>query len=88
MTPPPIRRYSHGDRVYVRAQQVWMILAAHVMNTSGKFSDRLLTYGDLARHHWRILPPERPPGAQLHRREPANRRTWARRCGRQEQVVA
>lgn len=49
MTPPAIRRYSHGDRVYVRAQQVWMILAAHVMNTSGKFSDRLLTYGDLAK---------------------------------------
>ena len=26
-----------------------MILVAHVMNTSGKFSDRLLTYGDLAK---------------------------------------
>ncbi|MHC2582673.1 hypothetical protein ACVI1J_005152 [Bradyrhizobium diazoefficiens] len=49
MAPPAIRRYSHGDRVYVRAQQVWMILVGHVMNTSGKFTDRLLTYGDLAK---------------------------------------
>jgi hypothetical protein len=48
MTLPAIRKYSHGDRVYVRAQQVWLILVAHVMSTTGKFADRLLTYGELA----------------------------------------
>ena len=49
MPPPAIRRYSHGDRVYVRAQQVWLILVAHVMSSSGNFADRLLTYGVLAK---------------------------------------
>ncbi len=49
MTPPAIRCYSHGDRVYVRAQQVWLILVGHVMNSSAPFKDRLLTYGDLAK---------------------------------------
>lgn len=49
MAPPDIRRYSHGDRVYVRAQQVWMILVAHVMMTKGlTFRERLLSYGQLA----------------------------------------
>jgi hypothetical protein len=46
---PTIRRYSHGDRVYVRAQQVWLILVAHVMSNRGRFTDRLLTNGELAK---------------------------------------
>lgn len=49
MTPPRIRRYSHGDRVFVRAQQVWLILVAHAMSFTGKFAERLLTYGELAK---------------------------------------
>lgn len=51
MASPQIRRYSHGDRAYVRAQQVWLILVAHVMSMprSRKFADKLLTYGELAK---------------------------------------
>jgi hypothetical protein len=46
---PPIRRFRTGDRVYVRAQQVWLILVAHVMSTRDEDDeDRFLTYGELA----------------------------------------
>jgi hypothetical protein len=48
MAVPPTKRYAPGDRVYVRAQQVWLILVARVMSTSGPWKGRLLTYGDLA----------------------------------------
>ena len=48
MSPPSIRKFALGDRVYVRAQQVWLILVAHVMSTSGHWRRRLLTYGELA----------------------------------------
>jgi hypothetical protein len=48
MSPPPIRKFALGDPVHVRAQQVWLILVAHVMSTAGQWRTRLLTYGDLA----------------------------------------
>ncbi len=49
MTPPLIRRFMVGDRVYVRAQQAWLILVAHVMSTRKlRREERLLTYGELA----------------------------------------
>jgi hypothetical protein len=46
---PSLRRFKKGDRVYVQAQQVWLVLTSFVMR-----SDRnprrptLITYGDLA----------------------------------------
>lgn len=46
---PEIKRFAKGDRVYVQAQQIWLILVAFVMH-----SDRnpkrpaTITYGDLA----------------------------------------
>jgi hypothetical protein len=43
MVIPPLKTFEPGNRVYVRAQQVWLILVAHVM--SGR---QALTYGDLA----------------------------------------
>ena len=46
---PKIKRFADGDRVYVRAQQIWLILVAAVMN-SGRNPRRptTITYGDLA----------------------------------------
>ena len=46
---PPMKRFAPGDRIYVQAQQVWLILVAVVM-----LSDRnarrptTITYGELA----------------------------------------
>jgi hypothetical protein len=48
MSPPRIRLFARGCPVYVRAQQVWVILVAHVMCTSGPIRNRLLTYGELS----------------------------------------
>ncbi|MDB5541940.1 MAG: hypothetical protein JWQ89_3667 [Devosia sp.] len=38
-----VKAFAAGDRVYVRTQQVWQILTAHVMMEQGN-----LTYGELA----------------------------------------
>jgi hypothetical protein len=48
MSPPLIRMFGRGARVYVKAQQAWLILVAHVMSTSGASKNRRLTYGELA----------------------------------------
>jgi hypothetical protein len=48
MPIPPIRKFALGDRVYIRAQQVWLILVAHVMTTNGDWRRRVMTYGELA----------------------------------------
>jgi hypothetical protein len=46
---PPIRRYSPGDRLYVQAQRIWLILAAFVSGMTRGVTDRqTLTYGELA----------------------------------------
>lgn len=45
----PLRRFKKGDRIYVQAQQIWLVLTCLVMR-----SDRnprrplLISYGDLA----------------------------------------
>lgn len=48
MKAPLLRKFARGDRVYIKAQQVWVILVAHVMTTKGPWRNRLMTYGDLA----------------------------------------
>lgn len=48
---PTIKRFSRGDRLYVQAQQIWLILTAHVMMRVPKLSPhepKTMTYGDLA----------------------------------------
>jgi len=47
----PIKKYGPGDRLYVRAQQVWLILVAHIMakqKQRERWQEKLITYGDLA----------------------------------------
>jgi hypothetical protein len=46
---PNIKRFARGDRVYVQAQRVWLILVAFVMSRSGTDARRTLTYGELAK---------------------------------------
>lgn len=43
MVIPSLKRFEPGNRVYVRAQQVWLVLVAHVMS-----GGETTTYGDLA----------------------------------------
>lgn len=43
-----LRSYLRGDRVYVTAQQFWLILTGFVMWTPAKERRSLITYGDLA----------------------------------------
>lgn len=46
---PSVKRFGKGDRVYVQAQQIWMILIAHVMQTPKKMArPPLITYGAVA----------------------------------------
>lgn len=46
---PPIRRYKEGDRVYVQAQRIWLILTAFVGGpTRGPHDEATITYGRLA----------------------------------------
>lgn len=44
---PPARRFKRGDRVYVQAQQLWLILTAQVMQWP-HLRPALITYGELA----------------------------------------
>lgn len=49
---PPAKHFERGDRVYVQAQQVWLILVAFVMDRHEQRNPRkpkTITYGDLAR---------------------------------------
>ena len=47
-----LRHYGRGDRLYVQAQQIWLILSAHAVLRRKEKGDGigkgLLTYGDLA----------------------------------------
>jgi hypothetical protein len=43
-----LRRYALGDRVYVTAQQLWLILTGFVMWDSTPNRDKRITYGQLA----------------------------------------
>lgn len=44
-----LRRYGAGDRVYVQAQRIWLILAGFVSGPTRKSNDpTTLTYGELA----------------------------------------
>ncbi len=46
---PALRRFKKGDRVYVRAQQVWLVLTSKVMSSDRDWRrPTVLTYGDLA----------------------------------------
>lgn len=46
---PAIKRYAPGDRLYVQAQQVWLILVAFVMECARNGGDSTtITYGELA----------------------------------------
>ena len=46
---PPIRRYETGDRLYVQAQRIWLILVAFVSGpTRGPTDEKTITYGKLA----------------------------------------
>lgn len=60
---PPLRYFGEGDRVYVRAQQVWISLACIVMNSSVKGRGIKITYGDLAE----AMDMDRKAGITLNR---------------------
>jgi hypothetical protein len=46
---PPLRHYKKGDRLYVQAQQIWLILAAFVSGPTRKANDdKTMRYGQLA----------------------------------------
>ena len=46
---PAIRRYDIGDRLYVQAQRIWLILVAFVKSPTRKSSDpKTITYGEVA----------------------------------------
>ena len=49
-TPPPLRHFALRDRLYVQAQQIWLILVAFVMEGCDRDASRppTITYGDLA----------------------------------------
>jgi hypothetical protein len=48
-TRSSIRRYSAGDRIYVQAQRIWLILAGFVSGPTRAPDDpNLITYGDVA----------------------------------------
>jgi len=47
---PHIRLFSRGDRLYVQAQQIWIILVAFVMHSKrNPKRPEKMTYGDLAK---------------------------------------
>jgi hypothetical protein len=49
MTTPEIKYFGTGDRLYVQAQQVWLILVAFVMHADRTAArPPTITYGDLA----------------------------------------
>lgn len=61
-----LRTYGKGDRVYVQAQQIWMILTAHAMLRRPARSDErdgLLHYGDVAQ----TMGKDRKAGITLSR---------------------
>jgi hypothetical protein len=46
---PEIRRYDVGDRIYVQAQRIWLILVAFVKSPTRRPGDpKTITYGEVA----------------------------------------
>lgn len=48
MTIPKIKHFARGDRVYVQAQQIWLILTAYVHYGPRRSRPTTITYGELA----------------------------------------
>jgi hypothetical protein len=47
---PPLKRFKKGDRLYVQAQQIWLILVAFVMHSKrNPEKPAKTTYGELAK---------------------------------------
>lgn len=47
---PEIKRYAPGDRLYVQAQRIWMILVAFIMSPTRRENDAgTITYGEVAK---------------------------------------
>ena len=44
---PPIKRYGRGDRLYIQAQRIWIVIIAFVMRRRPEDRDTM-TYGDVA----------------------------------------
>ena len=62
---PSIRRYDLGDRLYVQAQRIWLILVAFVMSPTRKPTDpKTITYGEVAEL---MRYPDRRAGHMLSR---------------------
>jgi len=61
-----MKRFGPGDRLYVQAQQIWLILAAHVMHSPERRRGDVATisYGDVAEAMGR---PDRRAGHTLGR---------------------
>ena len=46
-----VRKYARGDRIYVQAQRIWLILSSFVSSPLRKPGDpTTITYGQLAEH--------------------------------------
>lgn len=46
---PEIKRYDQGDRIYVQAQRIWLVLVAFVKTPLRRPSDpKTITYGEVA----------------------------------------
>ena len=46
---PDIKHYGIGDRIYVQAQRIWLVLVAFVMSPTRKPRDpKTITYGEVA----------------------------------------
>ena len=62
-----VRHYGRGDRLYVQAQQIWLILSAHAVlrgeESLNGLPQGLLSYGDLAE----LMGKDRRAGITLTR---------------------
>jgi hypothetical protein len=62
---PPAKRFASGDRIYVQAQQIWLILSAIVMlSERNPKKPTKETYGDLAK---KMGYPDKRAGHMLSR---------------------
>ena len=62
---PNIKRYDLGDRLYVQAQRIWLILVSFVMSPTRKANDpKTITYGEVAEL---MRYPDRRAGHMLSR---------------------
>ena len=66
MKNPTIKKFCTGDRLYVQAQQIWIILVSFVMSENReKDSRRTITYGELAEKMGKKSSACRTLGRQL-----------------------